>query len=325
VPSPVWCSPQHARDRRRPSLAAALPRLDALAASRLRLDGWTGRGWRNAAPWSATPRSAPFPAILEQPALTLAEASTCSARARWCRAPTAGRSSKDAAVALRNLQMLRRVGVLPTASRQLLTLAAVIGERFDSQLLQIANHDIRSSRQAGNPHALVHPAGAALVAQPQARPGVWSGGARSDFSSRSARCAMLYHQIDTARRRSSIAAWHGAQNHPTVRRSSARSPTASSPATGRARVPQDGGRRRGGPATATSPRTTRGCGRQSRPPGRQRGRRADPLKRKWDRGWRSHRARRGGGRGGQGGALFSGPLPASAAPPCRGGASPTQT
>jgi DNA-binding SARP family transcriptional activator len=103
--------------------------------------------------------------------------------------------------------VLRRVAMLPTTSRRLLTLAAVIGERFDSALLQIADREHPAVIEAGLEILIarwfIRPAVTCWVTRRERDLVLWSGGARRgafEFAQRAVR-ALVYHHIDPARRR----------------------------------------------------------------------------------------------------------------------------
>jgi predicted ATPase len=103
--------------------------------------------------------------------------------------------------------VLRRVAMLPTTSRRLLTLAAVIGDRFDSALLQTADREHPAVIEAGLEILIarwfVRPALTSWVNRRERDLVLWSGGARRgafEFAQRAVR-ALIYHHIDPARRR----------------------------------------------------------------------------------------------------------------------------
>lgn len=105
--------------------------------------------------------------------------------------------------------VLRRVALLPATSRRLLALAAVIGDRFDTELLEAADGEHRSVVEAAVEilveRWLVRPSLRSWVASRRERDLVlWSGGVRRgvfEFAQRSIR-TILYHQLDQGRRRS---------------------------------------------------------------------------------------------------------------------------
>lgn len=103
--------------------------------------------------------------------------------------------------------VLRRVAALPTTSRRLLTLAAVIGERFDSELLRTADREHPSVIEAGLEILIerwfVRPSVRSWVSHRERDLVLWSGGVRRggfEFAQRAVR-ATVYHHIDPARRR----------------------------------------------------------------------------------------------------------------------------
>jgi len=115
--------------------------------------------------------------------------------------------------------VLRRVAALPTTSRRLLTLAAVIGERFDSELLRTADREHPSVIEAGLEILIerwfVRPILRSWVSHRDRDLVLWSGGARRgrfEFAQRAVR-ATLYHHIDPARRRNMHRRVAGALSH----------------------------------------------------------------------------------------------------------------
>lgn len=105
--------------------------------------------------------------------------------------------------------VLKRVALLPATSRRLLALAAVIGDRFDTELLEAADGEHRAVVEAAIEilveRWLVRPSLRSWVASRRERDLVlWSGGVRRgifEFAQRSIR-TILYHQLDPTRRRS---------------------------------------------------------------------------------------------------------------------------
>ena len=104
--------------------------------------------------------------------------------------------------------VLERMALLPPTSRRLLTLAAVIGDRFDTELLEDADGERRSVLEAAIEvlveRWLVRPSLRSWVSSRRERDLVlWSSGVRRgsfEFAQRSIR-TILYHQIDRPRRR----------------------------------------------------------------------------------------------------------------------------
>ena len=102
----------------------------------------------------------------------------------------------------------RRLALLPTASRRLLTMASVIGDRFDSHLVQAADREHTSVVEAGLEiliqRWLVRPVLRSWVAVRRERDiALWAGGARRglfEFSERSIR-TLLYNALESGRRR----------------------------------------------------------------------------------------------------------------------------
>jgi DNA-binding SARP family transcriptional activator len=104
--------------------------------------------------------------------------------------------------------VLGRMALLPPTSRRLLALAAVIGDRFDIEVLEDADGERRSVLEAAIEilveRWLVRPSLRSWVASRRERDlALWSSGVRRgifEFAQRSIR-AILYHQIDRPRRR----------------------------------------------------------------------------------------------------------------------------
>ncbi len=102
----------------------------------------------------------------------------------------------------------RRLALLPTASRRLLTLASVIGDRFDSHLVQAAEREHTSVVEAGLEilvqRWLVRPVLRCWVAVRRERDiALWAGGVRRglfEFSERTIR-TLLYNSLEPGRRR----------------------------------------------------------------------------------------------------------------------------
>ncbi|HZI63246.1 MAG TPA: BTAD domain-containing putative transcriptional regulator, partial [Thermoanaerobaculia bacterium] len=102
----------------------------------------------------------------------------------------------------------RRLALLPTASRRLLTLASVIGDRFDTHLVQAAEREHTSVIEAGLEiliqRWLVRPVLRSWVAVRRERDiALWSGGVRRglfEFAERTIR-TLLYDALEAGRRR----------------------------------------------------------------------------------------------------------------------------
>ena len=104
--------------------------------------------------------------------------------------------------------VVERMALLPPTSRRLLALAAVIGDRFDTEVLEEADGERRSVLEAAIEilveRWLVRPSLRSWVASRRERDlALWSSGVRRgsfEFAQRSIR-TILYHQIDRSRRR----------------------------------------------------------------------------------------------------------------------------
>ncbi len=200
-------------------LAAALPELESLPGlARLRLeplDGWApgriaqalvGEG---AAAQRLADLLAPagaLPLSLAEGVNLLADEGTLALRPEGGWTVAEDRRKTPLARTLKEV-VLRRVALLPTTSRRLLALAAVIGDAFDSELLQIADHEHAAVIEAGLEILIarwfIRPAQRSWLDRRQRDLVLWSGGARRggfEFAQRTVR-TILYHHIDLPRRR----------------------------------------------------------------------------------------------------------------------------
>ena len=199
-------------------LAALLPRLESLATSRLRIerldDGASLRVATALVEDGAAARrlakllgpTSGLPLTLAEGVNLLADEGTLTPRPEGSWALSSERRRTPLPQTLQEI-VLRRVAFLPTTSRRLITLAAVIGDRFDSALLEIADREHPAVIEAGLEILIarwfIRPVLPSWADHRERDLVLWSGGARRgsfEFAQRAVR-ATLYHHIDAARRK----------------------------------------------------------------------------------------------------------------------------
>jgi predicted ATPase len=200
-------------------LGALLPALESLpAVSRLRLEGLDSGAPERIAQALLGEASAArrlgdllgtvgaLPLNLSEGVNLLADEGTLAARPEGGWAIANDRRKTPLPRTLREV-VLRRVALLPTTSRRLLTLAAGLGDRFDAEVLQIADREHPAVIEAGLEILIarwfIRPALRSWMSRRERDLVLWSGGARRggfEFAQRAVR-TILYHHIDAPRRR----------------------------------------------------------------------------------------------------------------------------